>query len=261
MISFDISVAELEIFLLIIVRVTMFVYAAPFFGMNNVPNMVKISLGIFMSYLIYYTTMPHEAIIYETVLQYTTIVLREAVVGLTIGWAANICSSIVLFAGRMVDMEIGFSMVNAMDPTTRENATITGLYYQYTVFLMLIVTGMHRYLITALVQTYELIPINQAVFQMERIVDTLIMYMTEYVNIGFRICLPIFCVVLITNVVLGIMAKVSPQMNMFAVGMQIKVLVGLGILFMTTTMLPYVSDYTYTQMKRMVVSVVEGMMP
>lgn len=261
MITYNISVAELEIFLLVVVRITCFIYSAPIFGMNNVPNMFKIGFGIFFSYIIYYATMPHEAIVYETVLQYTTIVLREAVVGLTIGWAANICSSIVLFAGRMVDMEIGLSMVNALDPTTRENATITGLYYQYSVFLMLLISGMHRYLVRAMVQSYELIPINKAVFHMESLIETLIEYMNQYVNLGFQICLPIFCVILITNVVLGIMAKVAPQMNMFAVGMQIKVLIGLGIMFLTTAMLPYVSDFTYTQIKKMVVSVVEGMMP
>ena len=155
MINYSISVQELEIFLLVLVRITCLIYAAPFFGLNNVPGQVKISLGIFLSYLVYYATMPHEAIVYQTVLQYTTLVLREAVVGLTIGWAANICSSIVFFAGRMVDMEIGFAMVNAMDPTTRENATITGFYYQYTMMLILLISGMHRYLITALVQTYD----------------------------------------------------------------------------------------------------------
>lgn len=261
MINYSISVQELEIFLLVLVRITCFIYAAPFFGMNSVPNQAKIGLGVFLSYLVYYATMPHEAIVYQTILQYTTLVLREAVVGLTIGWAANICSSIVFFAGRMVDMEIGFAMVNAMDPTTRENATITGFYYQYTMMLILLISGMHRYLITALVESYDLIPIGKAVFHTEQLIQSLISYMTQYVNLGFRICLPIFCVILIANVVLGILAKVAPQMNMFAVGMQIKILVGLGILFLTTGMLPYVSDFVYTQTKVMIVSVVEAMMP
>lgn len=261
MIQYSISTQELEIFLLVLIRITCFIYAAPFFGMNSVPNPAKISLGVFMAYLVYYATMPHDAIVYHTVLQYSTLVLREAVVGLTIGWAANICSSIVFFAGRMVDMEIGLAMANAIDPTTKENATLSGFYYQYTVMLILLVSGLHRYLVTALVQSYELIPVGRAVFETDKIMTTLIQYMSEYVNLGFRICLPIFCVILIVNVVLGVLAKVSPQMNMFAVGMQIKVLVGMGILFLTTTMLPYVSDFVYTQMKVMIVAVVEAMMP
>jgi flagellar biosynthetic protein FliR len=261
MIDYSFSIQELEIFLLIVVRLTCFMYAAPFYGMNNTPGQFKIALGIFTGYLVYFTTLPHEQVVYSTVLEYATIVLREAIVGLMIGWAANICSSIVFFAGRMVDMEIGLSMVNAIDPTTNENATITGFYYQYMVMLILIISGMHRYILRAIVQTYELIPLGGAVFHTDKLMDAILSFMSSYINIGFQICLPVFCAILIVNVVLAILAKVAPQMNMFAVGMQIKILVGLTIMFLTTGMLPYVSDYIYKEMKTMIVAFVEAMMP
>ena len=64
---------------------------------------------------------------------------------------------------------------------------------------------------------------------------------------------------LVLNAVLGILAKISPQLNMFAVGMQMKVLVGLCILFATTVMLPDAGRFIYEQMKYMVVSFVEAM--
>ena len=64
----------------------------------------------------------------------------------------------------------------------------------------------------------------------------------------------------ILNAVLGVLAKVSPQLNMFAVGIQMKVLVGLSILFLSTAMLPGAADMVYTQMKTMVASFVEAMM-
>jgi flagellar biosynthetic protein FliR len=261
MIEYSFSIQELEIFLLVVVRMTCFIHAAPFFGMNNTPTQFKIGFGLFVSYLIYFTTMPHEQLIYNTVLQYATIVLKEAIVGLMIGWGANVCSSIVFFAGRMVDMEIGFAMVNAMDPTTKENVTITGFYYQYMVMLMLMFSGMHRYLIQAMTEAYDLIPIGKAVFRSDLMLEPVVSFLSSYINIGFRIALPIFAAMLIVNVVLGILAKVSPQLNMFAVGMQIKILIGLGIMLLTTGMLPYVSDFIYTEMKVMIVAFVEAMMP
>lgn len=261
MIEYSFSIQELEIFLLIVVRMTCFIYAAPFFGMNNTPGQFKVMFGVFVSYLIYFTTMPHEHLVYGTVLGYATIVIKEAIVGLMIGWGANICSSIVFFAGRMVDMEIGFAMVNAMDPTTRENVTISGFYYQYMVMLILIASGMHRYLIQAMVDAYELIPVGGAVFRADMMLQPVISFLSSYINIGFRICLPIFAATLIVNVVLGILAKISPQLNMFAVGMQIKILVGLVIMFLTTGMLPYVGDVIYKEMKVMIVAFVEAMMP
>ena len=84
-------------------------------------------------------------------------------------------------------------------------------------------------------------------------------FMSDYIIIGFRICLPIFAVMIILNSVLGILAKVSPQLNMFAVGMQIKVLLGLGIMFLTVVLIPNISGFIFTEMKRMIVSMIEGM--
>jgi flagellar biosynthetic protein FliR len=74
--------------------------------------------------------------------------------------------------------------------------------------------------------------------------------------VGFRICLPIFAVMIILNAVLGVLAKVSPQLNMFAVGIQMKVLTGLCILYVTTAMLPSVANFVYEQMKIMIVKFV-----
>ena len=260
MINYSFSMYEFEYFLLILVRVASFVFVAPFFSMNNTPRRVKTAFSFFFAILIYATTMPHEAIEYRTVLESALIVAHEVFTGLIIGLAVNICTHIVTFAGRMIDMEIGLAMASEYDPLTKESVSISGMLYQYMVLLILVVSNMHQYLIKAFVETYTLIPVNGAVFHSDRMLSAIISFMSDYINIGFRICLPVFCVLLITNVILGIMAKVAPQMNMFAVGMQIKLLFGLGVMFLTIGMLPYVSDFIFTEMKTMMVTFVEAMM-
>ena len=177
MIEYSFSIEELEYFLLVVVRITCFFFSAPFFSMNNTPNRVKIGLGIFVSYLIYQSTLPHEAVVYENVMEYATIIMKEACVGLLIGLAASICNTIVLYAGRIVDMEIGLAMASQMDPTTKEQTTITSVYYQYMVMLILLVSGMHRYLLQALAETYVLIPVNGAVFNLDSILASMITFM------------------------------------------------------------------------------------
>lgn len=259
MLNLSFPLEEMEIFLLILTRVTAFIYIAPFFGMNNTPNRVKIGLGFFISYLLYQTMKPIDYIQYQTLVQYAIIVLKEVFTGLLIGLSAQMCLSIVSFAGKIIDMEIGLSMLSQMDPTTKEQSTITGIYYQYIVMLMLIVSGMHQYLIKALVETFTLVPLNGA-FHLQSFYDAFLSYLTSYVTIGFRICLPVFAVSLILNAVLGILAKTAPQLNMFAVGMQLKVLVGLVTLLFTTVMLPGVSNFIFVQMKTMMKLFVEGMM-
>ncbi len=260
MIDYSFTYADLEYFLLVFARVSCFVFIVPFFSMNNTPRNVRIGLAFFLSVIMFQVVTPHETVRYDTTLQYTVIVAKEAFTGLIIGFGVNMCNTIVSFAGRIMDMETGLSMVSLMDPTTRESTSISGILYQYMITLMLILTGMYEYLLKALADTFRLIPVNGAVFRPGTFVDTAIRFMSEYIIIGFRICLPLFAVMIMLNAILGILAKVSPQMNMFAVGIQIKVLVGISVLFLTTGMLPGAADFIFRQMKKMVVSFVEGMM-
>ena len=259
MLEYAFSYNNFEYFLLIMVRVTCFIFAAPFFSMSNTPRRVRIGLGIFVTILLY-RVVPHDALEYQTLLGYFVIVMKEAIAGLLIGFAANLCSTVVSFAGHIADMEMGLSMASMMDPSTRESSTISGIYYNYMVLLMLLISGMHRYLLKALAETYILIPVNGAIFKTDELMAEMVGFMSDYIVIGFRICLPIFAVMIILNAVLGVLAKVSPQLNMFAVGIQMKVLVGISILFLSTAMLPGAANFIYEQMKRMVVSFVETMM-
>lgn len=258
MIDYSFSYGDLELFLLIFVRVASFVYIAPFFSMSNTPSRVRVGLAFFISVLLYQTG-PEQEVAYDTLTGYTIIVVKEAVTGFLIGFGANLCTAVVSFAGQIADMEMGLSMASLFDPATKQQTTITGVYYNYMVLLLLMISGMHRYLLKALAETYELIPINGAVFHDDALLQALITFMGDYIIVGFRICLPIFAVMIILNAVLGILAKVSPQLNMFAVGIQMKVLVGFCVLFVTTAMLPDAAGFIYEQMKRMVVSFVRVM--
>lgn len=258
MIDYNFSYGDLELFLLIFVRVASFVYIAPFFSMSNTPSRVRVGLAFFISVLLHQTGT-EQKVVYNTLTGYTIIVMKEAVTGFLIGFGANLCTAVVSFAGQIADMEMGLSMASLFDPATKQQTTITGVYYNYMVLLLLMVSGMHRYLLKALAETYELIPVNGAVFHDDALLRALITFMGDYIIVGFRICLPIFAVMIILNAVLGILAKVSPQLNMFAVGIQLKVLVGFCVLFVTTAMLPDAAGFIYEQMKRMVVSFVRVM--
>lgn len=260
MIDYSFSIYDLEFFLLVFVRIASCFVVASFFSMTNTPNRVKVGLAFFVSILIYGSVTPAEAIVYETVFQYALIIIKEVMVGLLLGFSTSICTYIVGFAGHIADMEIGISMAMVLDPTTKENTSISGVYYQYVVMLMLIISGMEQYILKALVETFTLIPVNGAVFDLDHLMSSMVSFMGDYVIIGFQICLPIFTVMVLLNAVLGVLTKVSPQMNMFTVGIQLKVLVGLSIMFLTTRMLPIVSSYIYKEMKTMMVSFVEGMM-
>lgn len=260
MIHLSFPIEELEYFLLIMTRITCFIMVAPFFSIANVPARVKIGMGFFVSVLIYYATMPHEYPVYATFLEMATLILKEAAVGLLLGFATDMCARIVMFSGHVVDMEMGLAMANQFDPITKENTTITGMFYHNMLMLLLILSGMYRYFVSALAETFQLIPVGAAVFHMDHLLQSMISFLGDFMLLGMRVALPVYCTIMLLNAVLGILSKVAPQMNMFAVGIQLKVFTGLAILFLTIGLLPSVSDLIFDQMKRVMVSFVGGMM-
>ena len=258
MLDYSFSYGDLEVFLLIFVRVTSFIFIAPFFGGRQTPNLVKIGFGLLLSIMLY-GAVPFESPSYNTIIGYTVIVLKEVLAGFLIGYAVQLCELISAFAGTIVDMQIGLSMVNIFDPNTNEQVTITGSLYSQVLTMMLILTGMYQYILKALADTFYLIPINGAVINADRLLASIMEFLRDYIVIGFRICLPIFIITFITNVILGVLAKVSPQMNMFAVGIQIKIIVGLLIMFVTVTMLNDASNFVFLNMKELMENFVYSM--
>jgi flagellar biosynthetic protein FliR len=234
------------------------VFVAPFFGMSNTPNQVKIGLSVFITILMFYT-VSIESVSYTSDVGYAILVLKEIITGLLIGFVANICNYIVLFAGTLIDMDIGLSMATIFDPTTNTETTLTGSLYQYVILALLIISNMHQYILRALVDSFSLIPLGGAVFDMDALISSMIQYMGDLFVIGFRIMLPIFACIMILNAILGIMAKVAPQMNMFAVGIQLKVLVGFGVLFITIFLIPDIANFIFREMKTLIVAVIEAM--
>lgn len=259
MIDYGFSLFTFEYFLMILVRVATFVYIAPFFGMNNTPHRVKIGFSVFLAIVLFQTIQPKEVLEYSGVIGFAIIILKEGITGLLIGYAANICNSIIVFSGKVIDMEIGLAMANMYDPMTRSQTGLTGTMYNYFIMMLLIVTDMHHYILRALIDTYRIIPVNGTVFNWEHLMGSMLRYMTDMMVIGFRIALPIFACSMILSCILGIVAKVAPQMNMFAVGMQMKVLVGLSVMFLTVRMLPGAADFIFQEMKAIIAAFVKGM--
>ena len=144
MINYSFSIANFEYFLLILVRIASFVYIAPFFGDNAVPARVKTGLSAFVA-LFMYNIIERPQLSYVSAVGFAVLVVKEGITGLLIGFAANICNSIVIFAGNLIDMDIGLSMATEFNPSMNSETTVTGNFYYYVVLVLLLVSDMHTY--------------------------------------------------------------------------------------------------------------------
>lgn len=253
------TIENMEFFLLILLRISGFVFTAPFFSLSNVPRRVKVGLSVFIA-IVLFESMEKTPLEYTGVIGYAGMAIMELMIGVIMGFMMNCCVYILSFSGQIIDMEIGFSMVNVMNPMANMTTTATGNLYTYFIMLLLLASDLYRYILKAILDAFFFVPVGQAVFRIS-IYKVMVTFIKDYFIIGFRIVLPVFAAMLVVNVVLGVLAKVAPQMNMFVIGMQLKVFVGLVLLTLAVKYIPTVADLIYNEMKLMANEVIKYFAP
>lgn len=243
------TVEYLEYLLLILVRISSMLVAAPFFNLSTIPRRVKFGMAVFFS-LIALNVVDYTTVEYTGTLGYSVLILQETVTGLLIGISSGFCQYILSFSGHMIDMEIGFGMAMEFDPTTRVQSTISSNLFNQIFLALFVISDMHYFLIDAIYDSYQLIPIGGANLKGD-LLSVMLVYIADYFIIGFRIVLPVFSCILVINVVLGILAKVAPQMNMFVIGMQLKVFVGLFLVFLVMGLMSNVTEILFDEMQKL----------
>lgn len=254
-----VSTLMLESFLLVLVRIGTFLAIAPIFSDKSINARMRVLISFCVS-LAVFTAMDIQLPRYQTVIGYTLLVLKEAVVGLSLGFVCALVMSMLTVAGEFIDREIGFTMVTAFDPTSGGNTTITADFYNRIVFLVILVSNLHYYILRAAAQSFEYIPVGQVEFNTPVIYSSVIEFIGQYFSIGFLIAMPVFLGITMVNVILGVLAKSSPQMNMFAVGMQIKVLAGLLIVSIVIVYIPGITTMLMERLQEMVEKMMGGFM-
>lgn len=247
----EFSIYHLEYILLIFIRIASMIYLVPVFGSTGVPNKVKIGFSAVLAILLA-TVIPYEPLPYISILGYSGLVIKEVMIGLLIGFFMNICMTILSFAGQMIDQEIGFTMVSIFDQFNKTQSTITANLYNILVLLIVVVSDLYYFIIDAMVDSFRYVPVGTSIYKMDAIYHIFLKFMKDFFLIGFQIALPIFASALLLSVILGILAKAAPQMNMFVVGIQLKVFLGLAVLFVTIGFLPNVAEYIFDEMKTFV---------
>ncbi|MGN0155206.1 MAG: flagellar biosynthetic protein FliR [Lachnospiraceae bacterium] len=259
MIEQSFSIYHLEYYLAILVRVMGAIAFAPIFGNQTVTRRVRLFIGIAAAFAVF-TANPYIPLGYTTFLEYTLILVKELVVGLTMGFMSNITLSIITMAGQFIDRELGFSMVSNFDQTFNTETTITAEFYNMLVMIIMLCSNMHYFILSALSDSFQLIPLGNVVIDSGSLYDTMIQYITSYFVIAMRISLPVMIAIMLLNVVLGVLAKTAPQMNMFVVGMQLKIFVGFAVLFVTLGFLPNITEFIYNEMQEIVTNVLQAFM-
>lgn len=223
---------------LIFSRMGGLIFAAPIFGSRNYPVPMKIGLVFFTSLLIFPLISTSIYFDPSTFWGFAILIINELIIGLFIGLILTIYFNFIYLAGGIIDREIGFAMVNVVSPMDESEMPITSNIFYVFSTLLFFQLNLHHQLISALIVSFRDIPLGRNFFSVSAFAILIEVLQHSFV-IGFRIAAPFVIIILISNIILGLLAKAMPGMNVFILGMPFKIFFGL-LLFIV--IMPYLYE-------------------
>ncbi|NMB23903.1 MAG: flagellar type III secretion system protein FliR [Firmicutes bacterium] len=214
-------------FLPILVRISGLVMASPIFGGKGVPSQVKIGLSL-VTALVLYPTLPVSLPHTETVAAYYVLVGKELLIGVGLGFAVTLVFSSIYLAGQLIDVPMGFGMVNVVDPQSGLQVPIFAQFQYILAALIFLSVGGHHALFRALATSFAMVPVGGTVDSSNMAVVLFEIFVKMF-YLGVKLSLPIVTGLLLADIALGIVARAVPQINIFVVGFPAKILLGIPL--------------------------------
>ena len=231
----NLSTAYLQSFFLTLTRISVIVATSPLFGSRTVPALAKASLAVLLSVVVLPLNTQGLTPVSEDVFGLVLALAREVLLGALVGFSSAMMFTAMQMAAHLAGLQMGFAFANVLDPMNQNQISLLDqLYSMLTVLVFLAING-HHLLIMAIQRTFEIVPLNT--FALSSVmVDKIVVLASQLLVISARIALPILAALLLADVSLGIIARVVPQLNVFFLGLPLKVGLGLVMLALVLPM-------------------------
>jgi flagellar biosynthetic protein FliR len=210
------------------VRLTGLMLFAPFLGSSVIPARIKAALVFALTLLLYpivartWTSLPLS--------EWPLLVFRELLVGVGLGIATSVVFEAVQMAGQVLSVQMGYSLINILDPNTQVDTTVVAMFQQSIAMLIFLRLDVHLWLLRAVGNSFAYLPPGTGSLS-KPFIAALLEAGTGILYTGVQIAAPVLSATLLTDVVLGLLGKASPQLPLMLLGPAVKSLLGLAILF------------------------------
>ena len=254
---FNMGMAQLETLLLVLVRVSSMLALLPIFSARQVPRRVRFALGLMLTYVMA-RLVP---IIAPLDLGHLVLAaVSQAFVGMVFGFVAFLVFTGIQFAGEILDTEVGFAVVNVVNPLTQQNVTILSEFELALASIVYLSVDAHHYLIEGMAGSFSLLPLPYVAVQPALGLDV-VTFFTRALLLVFEIGAPVILSIFVVNIGLSLMARVAPQLNIFAVGLPLQIFVGLVMLIVSMPLLGVVLPQVFAETPRQLDAVLRNMRP
>ncbi|MBD5118132.1 MAG: flagellar biosynthetic protein FliR [Clostridiales bacterium] len=220
--------AALTAFLFITARVSGFILFNPILGRANIPVTFRTGMTLVLSVFVASVStlqVTEPAGLIELCVR----LLLEIAVGFLLGIAVNFFFYIPQLAGSMIDTQMGMTMNQMYDPGSSANLSVTGQLLNTLMTLLFFAGGGHLTLLRLFLTSQDVVPLGMVSIGLPAY-NLLLELFVECTVLGIKLCMPILVAELIAQVGMGVLMKVIPQINVFAINIELKVIVGLALL-------------------------------
>lgn len=238
---------SLDFFILVFIRVTALIVSSPIFGRKNVPNSLKIAFCVMITYVIFSSAPENVQINYRNFLEFALLCIKELMFGLVLGYITTLFFTIVQTSGQVMDMQMGFGMVNVFDVQSNISIPITGnLLYTIMLLIFFVVNG-HLRLIYIIQSTFANIPVGSVTLSPVIGLVALDVFVLAFM-LSINVAMPMIAAGLMGEVVLGVLVRAIPQLNVFVVGIPLKIFIGFLMLLIILPIYVQFTDVIFREM-------------
>ena len=216
---------------------------APVFNRKEIPGMVKLSLALILSIVLTCVVKPDVTIIKES---FVLSIVLNMVVGAMLGYVAQLILLAIDAGGDMVNMQMGLSSAMVLDPTTSSQVSIVGKCFSFLGLLIFIQLGGIYWILHAFMRSFEIFPLDATVIPLAKLVnlDYMVELSSNVLFMGLQIASPILLATLGQDIILGVISKTAPQVNVFQLSFLFKPVLGAAIMVWILPMLVnIISDF------------------
>jgi flagellar biosynthetic protein FliR len=212
------------------VRLTGLMLFAPFFGSAVIPARIKAGLVLAFTLLLFPAVGKNIGV--YSLIDWPVMVFTEFLIGVGMGIATNIVFEAAALAGQVLGIQMGFSLVNILDPQTQVDTTVIPLFYQTMAMLLFLRLDVFYWLLKAIGNSFLYLPPGPTHLS-GLFTQSIIMTGGEMFGLGVQIAAPVLSATLVADILLGLLGKASPTMPLIMLGPAIKSMLGIAILIAT----------------------------
>ena len=209
------------------VRISGLMLFAPFLGSIVIPARIKAVLVLVLTFLLY--PMISKTLTPMPLNEWPLLVFRELLLGVGMGIATSVVFEAAQMAGSILSVQMGYSLVNILDPNTQVDTTVMSMFHQSIAMLIFLRLDVHLWLLRAVGNSFTYLPPGTC-----RLTQPFTMALmgagSMILSTGVQIAAPVLSATLLADLVLGLLGKASPQLPVMLLGPAVKSLLGLGIL-------------------------------